>query len=236
MNNPEIIIIMPIYNAQSTVLRTIKSVLNQIDFNNYQLWCINDGSTDNTLSVLQPYKEHNNIVIINREHKGIIDTLNYGIINAIKCNPKYILRMDADDIMLNDRLIYQYNYMELHPECDILGGSVYINDNKLYDMGSYEITLQSLLGLNRIMHPTVCFRTESLKKLPVLYEEEYKYAEDYKLWVTSVLHGLRIFSDSYPVIYYNLYDKTKDYYDIQKQSAIKVQNFISNIIYNTTGN
>jgi hypothetical protein len=52
------------------------------------------------------------------------------------------------------------------------------------------IGLEEMLQGNRIAHPTVMMRREALAKIPVLYEEEYIYAEDYKLWLTMLEHGL----------------------------------------------
>lgn len=228
-DNPYITVIMPIYNAEKTVKQAIDSVINQNYFYNYELWCLNDGSTDNTLNILYEYKNHPNVNIINLEHKGIVQTLNYAI---NKVNSKYIVRMDADDIMLPERLLHQYNYMESHLECDILGSSMYINDNdEVYNMHDYEILLEYLIGMNRIVHPATCFRTKSIKKLPFIYEDYYEYCEDYKLWVTALLHGLRIFSDSTPVIRYTLVHKSDNdnYRNTQDDMSNKIKNLVNQI-------
>lgn len=225
-DNPDITVIMPIYNAEKTVKRAIDSIINQNYFYNYELWCLNDGSTDNTLNILCEYKNHPNVNIINLEHKGIVQTLNYAINNV---NSKYIVRMDSDDIMLPERLLHQYNYMESHLECDILSSSIYINGNdKPYNANDYEILLEHLISSNKIAHPATCFRTESIKKLPFIYEDYYEYCEDYKLWVTALLHGLRIFSDSTPVIRYTFIHKS-DYHNKQRNMANKIKNLINQL-------
>jgi hypothetical protein len=54
------------------------------------------------------------------------------------------------------------------------------------------ITLAQMLESNLIAHPTVMVRREALAKLPALYEEEYIYAEDYKLWLTMLERGLTL--------------------------------------------
>ena len=201
IDNPDITVIMPIFNEAKTIERAIKSVINQENFSNYELWCINDGSTDGTDDILEEYKSHPNIVVINREHLGIVNTLNFGVENA---TGKYIMRMDADDIMLPNRMEVQFRYMEEHPEADILGSSVYLGSNSTpYYLGNYEVTLNSLLGGNRIFHPTAIMRSSSIRKLPYLYEYYYDCAEDYKLWVTCLLHGLRIFSSNDVVLRYS---------------------------------
>lgn len=202
IENPDITVVMPVYNEEALLERAIESVLNQEDFTNYELWCINDGSTDGTVDILNKYKDHPNVVVINRDHNGLTSTLNFGVEHA---NGKYIVRFDCDDVCLPNRLRHQYDYMESHPECDVLTSSAllaYKNDD-LCSMGDYEITLEALEGNNRLFHPAVIMRTESIRKLPFLYEFYYDAAEDYKFWVTCAIHGLRLFADSTPVIKYS---------------------------------
>jgi hypothetical protein len=109
---------------------------------------------------------------------------------------KYIARMDSDDIMMPDRLMIQYNYMEHHPHIDLIGGGF---EQFGFRHGVYRppvnangITLEEMLEQNIIAHPTVMMRKESLTKIPVLYEENYRYAEGYKLWMTMLTHGLAL--------------------------------------------
>ena len=128
--------------------------------------------------------------------------MNFGVENA---TGKYIVRFDCDDVCLPNRFRHQYNYMESHPECDVLTSSVLLSykNDELYSMGDYEITLETLKGNNRLFHPAVIMRTSSIRKLPFLYEFYYDSAEDYKFWVTCAIHGLRLFADSTPVIKYS---------------------------------
>lgn len=222
--NPDITIIMPVYNEEDTIERAIESILNQVNPPIYELWCINDGSSDKTNDILDKYTSHPNVVVISRSHTGLVNSLNYGLEHA---TGKYIMRMDADDISLPNRLRHQFDYMESHPECDILGSSPILDwTGEEYPMGSYEITLNSLEGCNRIFHPATIMRNSSMKKLPFLYEYYYECGEDYKLWVTALLHGLRIFSDSTMVIRYSAPKSTNS-----KQSVTgkRIKNLIQQI-------
>jgi len=224
IENPDITIVMPVYNEQDTVRRAIESILTQDNPPTFELWCLNDGSTDNTLDILEEYENHPNVIVINRDHEGLVSTLNFGFENA---NGKYILRMDADDVSLPNRLRHQFDYMESHPECDILGSSpIYDWNDQYIQMGDYEITLESLEGSNRIFHPATIMRNSSMKKLPFLYEYYYDYAEDYKLWVTAILHGLRVFSDSTAVIRYSA---PKTVSEQQKTTAKRIQNILKQL-------
>ena len=73
----KICVIVPIYNCEKYLKKCIDSILNQT-FVNYKLILINDGSTDNSLSICQSYNDER-IMLINQENKGVSAARNYGI-------------------------------------------------------------------------------------------------------------------------------------------------------------
>ena len=90
-------IAIPVYNGESYLRDAIQSVVNQT-FQDWELYLINDGSTDNSLAIMQEYAL-NDIrikVIDDGQNKGLVTRLNQSIETAIG---KYYARMDADDIM-----------------------------------------------------------------------------------------------------------------------------------------
>lgn len=101
---------------------------------------------------------------------------------------KYIARMDDDDICLPNRFSVQLNYMETHPETDILGSSIYtLRDTK---KGTYhfpqtdgDIRAQLFAG-SPIAHSTSFIRKRVFAKL--CYAPQYIVAHDYKLWVDAM--------------------------------------------------
>lgn len=87
-------IIIPIYNVEPYLRQCLDSVLQQ-SYAGYEMICINDGSTDNSLSILQEYKERDGrIKIIDQENHGLSAARNAGIKEAIG---EYILLLDSDD-------------------------------------------------------------------------------------------------------------------------------------------
>lgn len=193
-------IIMPVYNGEKYIKECIDSVLNQ-SFKDYEFLIIDDGSTDNTENIIKSYTD-DRIVYIRKEHNGISEALNLGIRRAIGI---YLVRMDADDIMYPNRLAYQYSWMEKHPEIDIMSAGFEWGNNKEekeYFRFEGPITKNALLRGNCIGHPTVIMRKESIKSLPFIYEKIYDGAEDYKLWLTAITHGLKIYSTKEIVNYY----------------------------------
>lgn len=90
-------VLIPAYNAEKFIPKLLDSILSQTNFDLKNLHVIvrNDGSTDNTLTILNEYKEKfSNIEIINDKNKGI----NYSRANLIDaCKTKYFIFSDADD-------------------------------------------------------------------------------------------------------------------------------------------
>lgn len=201
-------VVMSVYNGEKYLKEAIESVLNQENAPSYEFIIINDGSTDKTNEIIKEYIENNErIVYINKEHNGLVNSLNAGIKNALG---KYIVRFDADDIMFKDRLAVQYEYMEANTDIDICGFGFEWGNGKpvpeYFSYGNPNITLQQLANSNCIGHPTVIMRKSSIDTLPFLYESYFKHCEDYKLWCTAASHGLKIASNPTPVMYYRQHD------------------------------
>ncbi len=85
-------VIVCVYNGEKTIKRCLDSIINQ-SYNNIDIVIINDGSNDNTLGILNGYKDKR-IRIINQTNHGLSYSRNVGIDNSIG---KYIIFVDADD-------------------------------------------------------------------------------------------------------------------------------------------
>lgn len=93
----KISIIIPVYNVEKYLRECLDSVLNQT-LTDIEIICINDGSTDNSLQILEEYAaKDERIKIINQENKGLACARNTGINNA---TGKYIFFLDSDDYLL----------------------------------------------------------------------------------------------------------------------------------------
>ena len=75
-NDPKITVLMPAYNADRYIGEAIASVLKQ-SFSDFELLIINDGSTDNTLKIINSFHDER-IVVISQENKGIAAALTLG--------------------------------------------------------------------------------------------------------------------------------------------------------------
>ena len=98
--NPEVTVIVPVYNSEKYIAKCIESILNQT-FRNFELLIINDGSKDNSQKIIEEYqkKDPERIVIVNQENKGVSKTRNEAIKMA---NGKYLMFIDNDDYIDKD--------------------------------------------------------------------------------------------------------------------------------------
>jgi len=194
-------IIMPVYNAGHTLPECMDSILKQT-FSDFELLIIDDGSTDNSIEVITGFKDQR-IRLIRNEH-NFIGSLNMGLNHA---NGKYIARMDADDIMLPQRLQTQFDFMELHPDIDVCGSYATSFGEKeavirrpLY----HKDIISSMLRANPFMHPTVMIRRFKLQQSGCLYQSGYPCAEDYKLWTDLAVKGFQFANIPEPLIRYRI--------------------------------
>ena len=224
---PKSSIVIPVYNSEEFLKPCILSILNQTN-QDFEAIFIDDGSTDSSIDIIKSYND-DRFIIIEKEHSGIVDSLNLGINRSLG---EYIIRHDSDDIMLPHRLNYQINFMDADKTIDILSNGFkrwYPNNpekDSYYSNNMGYIFKHDLLKGNKVAHPCVCMRASSIKKLPFKYEEYYKHAEDYKLWFTSLSHNLFIYSDKEVVTWYRQHDNqiTKEKYD----EMVRTTNIIKN--------
>ncbi|RUT02707.1 glycosyl transferase [Dulcicalothrix desertica PCC 7102] len=112
---PEITVIIPAYNAEKTILETIKSIQEQT-FSNFEIIVINDGSTDDTQLVLEKIKEPR-LKIISSQNEGVSAARNKGIKAA---QSEYIAFIDADDLWTNDKLELQLAAIKANPDIGVV--------------------------------------------------------------------------------------------------------------------
>ena len=93
---PKFSIIIPVYNVEKYLVECLESIVNQ-SFKDFEVICVNDGSTDNSLEILQKYAENDErFKVLNQENQGQGIARN----NALNiANGEYILFVDPDDFI-----------------------------------------------------------------------------------------------------------------------------------------
>lgn len=176
---------MPVHNGEAFLLEAVESILGQ-SFGDFELILIDDASDDRTPDLIKKLDDPRIRVFTNAQNKGLTRNLNWA---AEKAEGRYIARMDADDIAHPERLARQFAFMEKHTDHGLCG-------TWAKTFGTYEIPVNfptrheelkcCLLFQNPIVHPTVMFRTEILRK--IRYDESLRVAQDYELWQRIARH------------------------------------------------
>ena len=118
-------VIIPLYNAETTIMKTLDSVKHQTYFKYIQeIIIVNDGSTDGSMAVVERYKQYNTempLVVINKENGGVSSARNVGL-NIAKGS--WIALLDSDDCWFTDKLEIQVELIVENSEIDFLGGDI----------------------------------------------------------------------------------------------------------------
>ena len=113
-------VIIPIYNMENYLKQCLDSVLEQ-SLQDIEIICINDGSSDNSLSILEEYqKEHKILKVINQKNQGVSVSRNNGIKEA---KGEFIAFMDPDDYYLDEKVLEDLYRSAKQEGVKICGGS-----------------------------------------------------------------------------------------------------------------
>lgn len=183
---PLVSVLLPVYNAQSTIIESLNSIVNQT-YQNMEIIVINDGSNDNSESLISSLSDKRISFYSNDCNRGIVYTLNRGLQLA---HGKYIARMDADDISLPTRIEEEVRVMEEQPEIVVCGCDVEVFSDSKRKLPKSIVVLADSDGLKSSLamfpcfaHPTVMIRKSILDEYKISYDSGYLHAEDYKMWV-----------------------------------------------------
>jgi GT2 family glycosyltransferase len=176
---------MSVFNGERFLAEAVESILGQT-FTDFEFIAINDGSTDNSGTILDSYlKKDSRLRVFHQENRGLVESLNRG---CGLTQGRYIARMDADDISLRDRLSWQVSFMEKHPQVGVVGGAVqFISASgrtlkiSRQPIGDQEIK-SALPACNVIWHPTVLMRRDIFIATGG-YRSSFLDAEEYDLWL-----------------------------------------------------
>jgi glycosyltransferase involved in cell wall biosynthesis len=120
---PLVSVVMPVYNRQAYIHRSIDSVLNQ-SYKNWELITVDDGSNDNSPLLLEMYSANSpKIKVIHQSHNLLPAARNNGIKNS---TGDFITFVDSDDEFSNDHIELRVNYLMKHPAIDLIHGGVKI--------------------------------------------------------------------------------------------------------------
>lgn len=217
MNNPKISIIIPVYNTEKYIAKCLDSVLAQT-FKDFEVICIDDGSTDNSLEILKEYAQKDDrVIIFSQTNKGVSVARNLGI---EKSRGEFIQFVDADDWIKKDCVELAYTKIKENNTDivtfaynDIVKGEVLPSNYILEPLKYYEnreIDLSDFMPFTNVIWNKL-FRKEFLLKNNIKFPINIKTCED------GIFNLLCLFSKAkyscLPKILYN-------YVKIRKNSAM----------------
>ena len=189
MINRKISVLMSVYNNSIDYFKpAIKSIQNQT-YKNWEMIIVNDGDVKNDgdyKKCIDELSDKRIIYISNEVNQGISACLNQALKIA---TGEFIAKMDSDDISLPKRFEKQVEYFNSHPQSNVLGTyAIAFGDvsDYLIDYNNYSQKMRSILLLFRnsgLVHPSVMIRRGFLDENKIRYDEHFRKAQDYRLWV-----------------------------------------------------
>ena len=196
---PRVSVVMPVRDGERFLREALDSTLAQT-LDDLELIVVDDGSTDATSEILAEAAHRDPRVRVQRQEPGgLTVAINAGCALA---QAPLIARMDADDVMLPDRLERQAAHLDAHPEVALLGGGIVLVDEQGREIDREPGRPQlDFLVRNELTHATVMMRADALRALGGYRLDQ---SEDYDLWLRfDERYGVAALAE--PVIRYRLH-------------------------------
>lgn len=221
--DPSISIITTVYNAQSTVEESIRSIQAQV-WKDFEYIIIDDGSSDNSPAVIKSI-EDSRIVFIEEKHLGRVKALNRGLEYA---KGEYVAILDADDIAYPNRLLIQKEFLDSHPEIAIVASNADLIDLKGNRIGitrfpdDHQSLYNCLVSLVVFPHSSVMYRRKAVMQFGG-YNELCEKSVDYNLYLELLIQKEKMHCIESPLIRLRSYATSwgkQDSQEIQLRYAI----------------
>ena len=193
---PNVSILIPVYNCEPTLERSLDSIANQT-YKDFEVVIVNNMCTDGSMEIVDSFKDKMDIKVVDCNIQGIVPSLNTGL---RACSGEWIARQDGDDYWYPEKLQKQIEFLNNNPEIQILGTQIRLLDEhgNVEKLGTFgkEVRYQTedagikmglLYGQNQICHPSVIF-SKDLRDLLGGYHQLYPLAEDLHLWLRAFPH------------------------------------------------
>lgn len=215
LNKPTISVIMPAYNSESFIGFAIDSVISQT-YKNWELIIVNDGSTDNTQSIIDIYKNSDSRIVALQQKNGKQGKArNLAIAHALG---KYLTFLDADDIWTPEKLVLQINEIEDTKAGLVFSKSYMIDVNqKIKDdiicghIGYLHGIkgIEKMIEMNQIPILTVLVKKDLVERVKGFSENlSIANVEDYHLWLKLIMSDAVFYGSDKVLAYYRIHDSS----------------------------
>ena len=209
-------VILPAYNAEAYLAECLDSLLNQT-FQDFCILAINDASIDNTSKILESYAKIDPRLRVyhftQNQGEPTAGKLAKDILNYM--NVEYVARMDADDICAPHRFEKQIQYLDNHPEIDILGSNAVLFNHEQTDKSpaisdlpllDKDIKAHFSLARGHMINPSTMWRHSSIKGLGLNYAQTAT-APDFHMWIQCALNGKTFANLPEPLLFYRVHSE-----------------------------
>lgn len=191
----KVTVLMTVYNGQRYVRPAIESVLKQ-NYSDFEFLIIDDASNDGSFEIIKSYQDPRIRIIRNPANQGQTASLNIGLSQA---RGDYIARIDADDVAFGHWLQSQINFLKNNASADILSaGLVTFGEKRLgktyFSPPCREDILLKAMIKSPVNHGGALMRKDTILKIGG-YDNDYKIAADYGLWLNLLRQNGRIVSN-----------------------------------------
>lgn len=204
---PLVTIYITNFNYAKYIENAIQSVLNQT-FQNFELFIIDDGSTDNSKKIIENFRSHPKISIVYQKNKGLNSSNNV----AIKLSrTNFLIRLDADDFLNENAISIMYQKLSSDKELGLVFPDYYVIDEKgsiIHEKKRHDFKKVTLFDQPAHGACTM-IRKNFLKKLGG-YSKNFDRQDGYELWLKMMKH--KVYSINLPLFYYRQHGNnlTKD--------------------------
>lgn len=189
---PRVSVIMPSYNKEKYIARSITSILNQT-YRDFELLIIDDASTDGSVEIIRSFDDERIRFYQNEENVGMAANRNIGI---EKAEGEFIALLDADDISTVDRLEKEVQFLDDNPDIDVVFGAFdEIDENDTVRI-SYYVPLKNpafikarLLVQNVVPNGSSMYRKRFVDRHGIRYSDGCLGMDDYLFWIECSLYG-----------------------------------------------
>ncbi len=212
MNNPKVSVIIPVFNGEKFIEKSLDSIASQT-YKSFEVLIINDGSTDNSLSIIQKWMNDNsslvNVKVFSTANSGVSFARNTGI---QKSKGEYIAFLDCDDYWEDEKLETQVRILEVDQTCvGVITNFFLVKDVNGYglkvfrlinhkNIESLRIGWLSLLGNGGLISSSLIYR----KNLSLIFSTDLSTSADLDFFLNLSIAGkVRIVDE--PLVSYRIH-------------------------------
>ena len=194
-------VLMSVYKSEKGpyLERCLKSIWDDQTYKPSQIILVQDGPlTSELYEVINRWENRLPRImcsLVNEVNVGLTVSLNKGL---KKVTSEYVARMDTDDQSTPNRFQLQVDFLNSHPDIDVVGGAIQIVDKKgtpkyiKHTKLKHEEMIKQICWKCPLMHPTVMMRNSMFTEKGLAYNEHFRNSQDIALWVDAIMAGCKL--------------------------------------------